>query len=135
MIPTVSLVAYLVISLAITVLVARTLHKNGRVFLLDSFRGNVPLADSVNHLLVVGFYLLNTGFVALAINAGTRPTTIEEAILSVSTKVGGVLIVLGTVHFVNLIVFSLFRKRAIEDRTRGVSDFFGESDYARPEKA
>jgi hypothetical protein len=53
--------AYLLISVALTVWVARTLHRNGRIFLVDSFLGNEPLADSVNHLLVVGFYLINIG--------------------------------------------------------------------------
>src|SRR5207245_218979 len=54
-------IAYLLISLGVTVWVARTLHKNGRVFLIDAFHNNAPLADSVNHLLVVGFYLINIG--------------------------------------------------------------------------
>ena len=59
--------AYLGISVALTVWVARTLHKNGRIFLVDSFHGNEGLADSVNHLLVVGFYLVNIGYVTLAL--------------------------------------------------------------------
>src|SRR6476660_1665021 len=54
---------YLPISVAMTIWVARTLHKNGRIFLVDNFQGNEPLADSVDHLLVVGFYLVNVGFV------------------------------------------------------------------------
>jgi hypothetical protein len=54
---------YLTISIILTVWVARTLFKNGRVFLVDTFHGHEPLADSVNHLLVVGFYLINLGFV------------------------------------------------------------------------
>jgi hypothetical protein len=64
-------ITYLAISIALTVWVARTLHKNGRIFLVDSFHGNEPLADSVNHLLVVGFYLINIGYVALAWSAFT----------------------------------------------------------------
>ena len=59
--------AYLAISVALTVWVARTLHRNGRVFLVDCFHGNTELADSVNHLLIVGFYLINVGFVSLAL--------------------------------------------------------------------
>src|ERR1700739_3265964 len=59
--------SYLVISIALTVWVARTLHRSGRVFLLDAFHGNAPLADSVNQLLVVGFYLINVGYIALAL--------------------------------------------------------------------
>ena len=52
---------YLAISIALTVWVAKTLHKNGRLFLVDAFHGNEPLADSINHLLLVGFYLINVG--------------------------------------------------------------------------
>jgi hypothetical protein len=53
--------SYLAISIGLTIWVARTLHKNGRVFLVEAFHGNEELADSVNHLLVVGFYLINGG--------------------------------------------------------------------------
>ena len=60
--------SYLAISIGITIWVARTLHSNGRVFLLDAFNGNAELADSVNHLLVVGFYLINVGYIALALS-------------------------------------------------------------------
>ena len=55
-------IAYLVLSIAITVWVARTLHDNGRLFLVDAFHGQEALADSVNKLLVVGFYLINLGW-------------------------------------------------------------------------
>ena len=61
---------YLAISVTLTVWVAKTLHKNGRIFLVDAFAGNEPLADSINHLLVVGFYLVNIGFVNLALKYG-----------------------------------------------------------------
>ena len=53
---------YLAITIALTVWVARTLFKNGKVFLIDIFHGNKELADSVNNLLLVGFYLINIGY-------------------------------------------------------------------------
>ena len=104
---------YLLLSLSITVWVARTLHKNGRVFLVDAFHGDERLADSVNHLLVVGFYLINVGYVALALKYGGQSATLPAAIENLSTKVGLVLIVLGVMHFFNLYVFSKMRKRAL----------------------
>src|SRR5437764_12917581 len=79
---------YLGISVAMTVWVARTLHKNGRIFLVDNFMGNEPLADSVNHLLVVGFYLVNIGFVTLALKYGDKPTNTQTALEILSSKVG-----------------------------------------------
>ena len=104
--------AYLLISIALTVWVARTLHKNGRIFLVESFRGNEPLADSVNHLLVVGFYLINIGYVTLALKYGAHAENVKEAIETLSTKVGLVLVVLGAMHFFNLYIFSRMRDRA-----------------------
>ena len=102
---------YLAISIALTIWVARTLHKNGRIFLVDSFLGNEGLADSVNHLLVVGFYLINIGFVTLALRYGDRPTDAQTGLEILSTKVGFVLVVLGLMHFLNLYVFSRLRHR------------------------
>jgi hypothetical protein len=103
---------YLAISVALTVWVARTLHKNGRIFLVDSFLGNEALADSVNHLLVVGFYLINIGFVTLALKYGDKATSAQSSLEVLSTKIGLVLVVLGFMHFFNLFVFSKMRARA-----------------------
>src|SRR5258708_33752367 len=82
---------YLAISIALTVWVAHTLHKNGRIFLVDVFHGNEPLADSVNHLLVVGFYLINLGHVSLALKIGSTIATAKEGIEALSVKEGPVL--------------------------------------------
>jgi len=103
---------YLALSLALTIWVARTLHRNGRVFLVDVFSGNTELADSTNHLLVVGFYLVNFGYVSLALKLGGEVLDTRGAIEALSQKVGGVLLVLGAMHFFNLFVFSRIRRRA-----------------------
>jgi hypothetical protein len=120
---------YLAISVAVTVWVARTLHKNGRIFLVDSFLGNAALADSVNHLLVVGFYLINIGFVTLALKYGAHATDTKEAVEMVSTKVGSVLVVLGVMHFFNLYIFSKMRKRAL---LHAVPPPIAPSSYVKP---
>src|SRR4029453_16797127 len=78
---------YLVISIALTVWVAQTLFKNGRLFLVDVFHGNEPLADSVNHLLVVGFYLINLGYVSLMLKIGYDVKNAQEGIEALSSKV------------------------------------------------
>ena len=105
-------IVYLAISIALTIWVARTLHKNGRVFLVDVFHGNEGLADSVNHLLVVGFYLINFGYVSLALKLGYEINSAQEGIEALSVKIGMVLLVLGTMHFFNLFIFSRMRRRA-----------------------
>ena len=81
--------------------------------MVDVFHGNEPLADSVNHLLVVGFYLINIGYVTLALDAGRKPQDLQMTVEFISTKIGLVLLVLGFMHFMNVIVFSRMRRRAL----------------------
>lgn len=104
---------YLALTLGLTVWVAQTLHRNGRIFLVDAFHGDTHLADSVNHLLVVGFYLINIGYVAIALRYGDHPGTLQEAIEDLSTKVGFVMLILGGMHFFNLLVFSKMRRAGV----------------------
>src|ERR1700722_3219098 len=104
---------YLAIGVALTVWVARTLHKNGRLFLVDAFHGNEALADSINHLLLVGFYLINIGYVTLALKYGDKAADVQSVFETLSTKVGAVLVILGGMHFFNLYLFSKMRKRGL----------------------
>lgn len=107
---------YLVISVAITVWVARTLHANGRAFLTDAFQGNTALADSVNHLLVVGFYLLNLGWIISTLRTYGEIETLRGLVELLCDKIGFVLVVLGMVHFLNIYVFNRMRRRGLERR-------------------
>lgn len=103
--------AYVFLSVFLTVWVARTLHKSGRVFLVEVFGGDENLADSVNHLLVVGFYLINLGYVSLALKIGGEIETAREGIEALSWKIGLVLLVLGAMHFFNLFLFNRIHRR------------------------
>ncbi len=105
---------YLLITLAITIWVARTLSRNGKVFLVQCFGHNEELANSTNHLLVVGFYLVNIGFITLTLSIGTEPTTPAEAIRFLSSKVGLAVIVLGGMHFFNMSAIAHFGRKVNE---------------------
>ncbi|EMF54758.1 MULTISPECIES: hypothetical protein [Streptomyces] len=112
----VAYVVYLLVSVGLTVWVARTLSSNGRIFLGDVLQGNEKLADAVNHLLVVGFYLVNLGFVALYLNADGAIDSPREVFEAVSAKLGVVLLVLGALHLGNVFVLNRFRRRGVMER-------------------
>jgi hypothetical protein len=103
--------SYLAISVVLTMWVARTLFRSGRVFLLDAFHGNAELADSVNHLLVVGFYLINIGYITVALKTTSALANMREVIELESTKIGVVLLILGGMHFFNIAVLAKMRRR------------------------
>jgi hypothetical protein len=104
---------YLTISVFVTIWVAHTLSKNGLIFLVDAFHGNRELASSVNHLLVVGFYLINVGFVALALQSDMKPDSWRALLEILSRKQGMVLLTLGVMHFINVAVFNRMRNRGM----------------------
>ncbi|WP_228120623.1 hypothetical protein [Streptomyces fagopyri] len=112
----VAYVIYLLVSIALTVWVARTLSHNGRIFLSDVLHGNEKLAEAVNHLLVVGFYLVNLGFVALYLNGDDDIENARGVFEALSTKLGVVLLVLGVMHLGNVYVLNRIRRRGVLER-------------------
>lgn len=106
---------YLPITIALTVYVARTLFKNGRVFLVDIFHRNELLADSVNRLLLVGFYLINIGYAVYTLKIFTEINSTQVVVEALSLKLGAIILILGGMHFFNLFVFFKLRKRANEN--------------------
>jgi hypothetical protein len=121
MIVTVAYILYLAIAIAFTVWVARTLSSNGEVFLVECFGHDEVLAKSTNHLLVVGFYLMNLGFIFLALQFGKPPATLPDMVIFLSSKVGLAVLVLGAMHFFNM--------HAIATYGRKVAGWLREGDY------
>src|SRR5258705_11251981 len=97
---------YLLVSVPVTIWVARTVSRNGRIFLIDVFHGNDDFADAVNRLLVVGFYLVNLGFVTLFLRGGSAVADARGVFEQLSVKLGIVMLVLGALHLANVWVFN-----------------------------
>ena len=109
---------YLLVSVLLTVWVARTLFTNGRTFLVDIFHGNESLADSVNKLLLTGFYLVNIGYATLSLRTTEEIHSYQQTMETLSIKLGTIILTLGAMHFFNLYVFYKLRNRAkAESRT------------------
>ncbi|MEO9324357.1 hypothetical protein ABFT23_12760 [Nocardioides sp. C4-1] len=111
-------VTYLLVAVPLTVWVAHTLSSNGQVFLEEVFTGNERLAQAVNRLLVVGFYLLNLGFVSLYLRTGGEVVDLRGLLEELSVKIGVVTLVLGVLHFLNVWAFSSMRRRHAMDSFR-----------------
>ncbi|AFD07923.1 hypothetical protein [Solitalea canadensis] len=104
---------YLPIAACLTIWVGNTLFKNGKVFLVDIFQQNKELADAVNKLLLVGFYLLNIGYAVWAMKVFDNIVTTQGVIEVLSEKIGAIILVLGVVHFTNIIALYKLRKRTV----------------------
>ena len=104
--------AYSAISATLTFLLARVLFRNGAVFLEDVFADSPRMAEAVNKLLVVGFYLLNLGYACLIMKANAADTqTAVGCVEMLAQKLGLLLVSLGVIHFFNLYLFHRIRQR------------------------
>jgi uncharacterized membrane protein len=127
----VTYLVYLAISVSLTVGAGLVLSRSGRVFLRDVFGGDQALAEAVNRLLVVGFYLLTLGFVVLAMRPSGQITSVPQAAGVLSVKIGEVLLVLGALHLMNVAIFRRIRRRPAPGAT-GAAGAAGATEAAGP---
>lgn len=103
---------YFILTVLLTIWVGRTLFTNGRVFLMEIFEKEEEIVDSVNKLLLIGFYLINFGYVLRNLIIRGDITNLADCIEMLSIKIGLIIIVLGAMHFFNLFILFVFRSKA-----------------------
>jgi len=103
---------YIVVTLILTLWVGRTLFINGKVFLSEIFNNQELIVNSVNKLLLIGFYLINFGYVLFNLRERAKLTSAVESVEILSQKIGFIVIILGVMHFINLFALFTLRKRA-----------------------
>ncbi|MBS0266403.1 MAG: hypothetical protein JSS02_31015 [Planctomycetes bacterium] len=113
---------FLLISAYVTIVVGHRLHHDGRPFLMQVFLGKAVLADAVNHLLLVGYYLVNIAFTSQILTCHAEVHGWSDVLPVLSSKIGFALLVLGGMHFQNLIVLLAVRNY-IWKRPTDLTDF------------
>lgn len=104
--------AYVFISVLLTIWVGRTLFTNGKVFLMGIFHGDELLVDSVNKLLLIGFYLINFGYALRNLIVRSEISSMSGCVEMLSLKIGVIIIILGIMHFFNLLILFVMRSKA-----------------------
>jgi hypothetical protein len=107
----ISYIIYLFLTYFITVHVGFVFYRNGRVFILKLLQGNERLTDFINRILLTGYYLLNLGYAALMISTWNTITTWTGVLVSITTMTGKIMLLLGVIHFFNMLVIFIISKR------------------------
>jgi hypothetical protein len=100
---------YLLVTSYITVYVGQILYKNGRHFLI-AMLVNEALTDYVNRILLVGYYLLNLGYVAVMLSQIRPANSLNDLIPIISSAIGRILITLGVMHCINITTIIIWSK-------------------------
>lgn len=104
-------ITYAIVSIGLTVILARVLYRNGAVFLRDVFADSEGMAEAINNLLVVGFFMLTLGVSFVMLRTGEDLSTATAAVEVLVNKLGILMLTLGTIHFFNVFVFHRIRRR------------------------
>jgi hypothetical protein len=105
---------YLPIAIFLTYYVSKTLFQNGKIYMLDIFKGREEIANATNKLFETGFYLLNLGFALMILTINEYQNDYQTLIEALSYKIGGFSIYLGIMLFVNLYFFFRGKRKAKE---------------------
>ncbi|MFX3625912.1 MAG: hypothetical protein ACN6I4_01000 [bacterium] len=119
---------YLPVTIGLTYYVAHVLFRNGKVFMLDIFRGREEIATSTNKLFQVGFYLLNLGFAFLTLRIAYEVTGAQDVFEALSSKIGGFSIYLGIMLFFNLYLFFRGKKKSKESQLKAEGKWVNPKD-------
>jgi hypothetical protein len=107
----VTYLAYLLISVSLTFLAGRVLSRSGRLILADALGGDSGTARGISNLVVVSFYLISLGCVALAMHTSSDSLSARQAIQLLATKVGVDLLVLGGLYLAGLVILTKLRRK------------------------
>jgi hypothetical protein len=108
------------VAITLTIFVAHTLFKNGKIFMLDIFNGREEIASATNKLFEVGFYLLNIGFALLILRFKFELENKQIMIEALSYKIGGFSIYLGIMLFFNMYLFFRGKRKSRENRMQNL---------------
>lgn len=93
---------YTFITAFLVVRVGWVFYVNGAHYLYDIFENDKDTADSLNRLLLLGYYLLNLGYVAVSLSFWPPLHNYVEMIEVLGQRTGFIVLGLGVMHFVNM---------------------------------
>lgn len=105
-----SYILYFVISYYITYYVGMECYKNGYHYILELYDHNHDLSLSVNKMLLVGYYLVNFGFILHSLSCWADLASLKELIEFIVPKIGTILLILSFLHFGNITSLIIFKK-------------------------
>ena len=90
--------------------VGRYFYTNGRVFIISLMNDNLELADQINKLLLIAYYLFNIGYACLTLKYWQRVSNIETLFSSLSINMGVLILILAFTHYLNMLVIYYLSK-------------------------
>ncbi len=103
-------ILYILLSSSIVILVGNWCYKNGKVYILNYFPDDINFGNGINKLLRIAYYLLNLGLAIWSLHSMREIENSVEIILEISTRLSFILLIIGSLHFINIYTVYLIHK-------------------------
>jgi lipoprotein signal peptidase len=104
-------IIYICITIYIIIWVGKMFHSNGRVFILQLYKGDESSTDTINNILLAAYYLFNTGYAFLKLKKWEKVITTEQLISSISYYLGTLILILAVTHYFNMLIIYFLSKK------------------------
>lgn len=105
--------AYLLTMIFIIVVVGRHFYTNGRVFIISLLNNDIKLADQINRLLLLAYYLFNIGYAFLKLRHWEKVLNLEMMLSSLATNIGLLIFILAFTHYFNMLgIYHLSKRKS-----------------------
>lgn len=104
---------FLTITISMIIRVGKICYINGNVFVLALIPEHKELCLKINQLLLLGYYLLNIGYCAMALLFWDTILTFPQLIEILIFKIGIIVLIIAIMHYINIILISKYVKKLI----------------------
>ncbi|MGO4709903.1 hypothetical protein AB4Y90_12465 [Chryseobacterium sp. 2TAF14] len=106
----ISYLLFLGISFFITIDVGRRCFNSGKIY-LEYLINDKDFCLTVNRILLVSYYLVNLGYIAINLSFWKKISNKEELLINVSSRIGIIVLILCALHFINIFTLYILRKK------------------------
>lgn len=103
-------IIFLAVMVFIIGYVGRHFFINGKVFIRSIMNENRTLADHVNQLLLLAYYLFNIGYAFIKLRYWPKINNPELLVSSLAFNIGILIFILAVTHYFNMLAIYLFLK-------------------------
>jgi len=101
---------YIFLSSLIVIYVGNFCYQNGKIYILNYFPNDISFGNGINKLLRIAYYLLNIGLSIWSLHSMREIELVSEIVLEISARLSYILLIIGTLHFINIYSVYLIHK-------------------------
>jgi len=105
---------YFLITFVVVILVGRICYTNGNKYVLAQVSEHEELCQRINRLLLLGYYLMNLGFVAISLVFWETIDSIPNLIEILSIRIGFIVVSIALMHYFNLFWLTKYLRKLIK---------------------